>query len=233
MAGPAQHVLLVGGRGTRLGAITADRPKPMVDVAGRPFVEHLMDRAVACGARHIVLLCGYLAADFRDRYHGLDWAGAKVECVDESEPLGTGGALVHAAHHLAPNFWLVNGDSLFEFDRDGFAAWRPGGRWLVKMALAHCPDTSASGAVECPPDGRVTRFLERGPATSGYINAGVYLVDRAILDHIGTSPCSLESEIFPRLVEKSLLWAKPYGGYFVDIGTPANLERARHDIKTE
>lgn len=224
-----QHVFLVGGLGTRLGALTTHRPKPMMEVAGRPFIEHLMDRAVRDGATQILLLCGYLAASFRDRYHGMDWAGATVECLVETEPLGTGGPLAAAASRLAPLFWLSNGDSLFEFDRVDFAAWQPEGRWLAKMALAHRPDTSASGAVECDAD-RVTRFLERGPAAPGLINAGVYLIDRAIISHISPGPCSLERDVFPRLAGAGLLCGRPYQGYFIDIGTPAELARAQGEL---
>jgi D-glycero-D-manno-heptose 1,7-bisphosphate phosphatase len=227
-----QHVFLVGGRGTRLGTLTADRPKPMMDVAGRPFIEFLMDQAVRDGAKHIVLLCGYLAGSFHDRYHGADWAGAKVECLVETEPLGTGGPLTAAKPVLAPEFWLANGDSHFEFDRADFAAWRPKGDWLVKMALAHRQDTSASGAVECE-DERVTRFLERGPAAPGLINAGVYLISRDILAHIPAGPCSLERDVFPRLAQGGLLRGRAYEGYFIDIGTPAELARARAEFRAE
>lgn len=229
MAGPSQHVFLVGGRGTRLGELTAHRPKPMMDVAGRPFIEHLLDRAVRDGAKTILLLCGYRAGSFRERYDGMDWAGATITCMVETEPLGTGGPLKVAAERLEPYFWLSNGDSLFEFDRAEFAAWEPNGPWLVKMALAARNDTSASGAVECRNE-RVVRFLERGPAAPGQINAGVYIMSRAILEYVAATPCSLERDVFPTLASAALLCGRTYDGYFVDIGTPSELERARSEL---
>lgn len=230
MTGPRQHVFLVGGRGTRLGSITTACPKPMVEVGGRPFLEHLFERACAADAEHILLLCGYLADSICERYHGRLWGKARINCITEEKPLGTGGALAAAACHLDEIFWLANGDSLFEFDRASFADWLPDGDWLAKLALAPRTNVGEAGVVFRRED-RIVHFQERGSPGPGLINAGVYIMRREAIDLVSTTPCSLERELFPRLGELDLLWGRPYDGYFIDIGTPAQLTRARQEIR--
>jgi NDP-sugar pyrophosphorylase family protein len=106
-----QAVILIGGRGKRLGSLTQSLAKPMLEVGGRPLVEHVIAQLARYGVRHILLLAGYQGALPRERYHGRRLFGAELSVLVEPEPLGTGGALLYAANQLDELFFLTNGDT--------------------------------------------------------------------------------------------------------------------------
>ncbi len=225
-----QAVLLVGGRGTRLGALTASAPKPLLLVAGRPFLSYLVERLAAQGFCEILLLTGYLAPEFEA--FQAEWAGrgVTVTCQVETEPAGTGGALYLALSNLAPEFLLLNGDSFFAIDFADFAAppLPPGidGR----LALRPMPVADRYGTVWLD-GGRVTGFQSRAPgAGPGLINAGVYRLRREVVGHLDSLPCSLEVDIFPRLAAAGRLEGRVFDEYFLDIGIPADFTRAQADF---
>ncbi len=222
-----QCVLLVGGRGTRLGALTEATPKPLLPVAGRPFIEYLIERAAAFGVGEVVLLTGYLGEQF-DGYHHSRHLGTRVRCVREPAPLGTGGAL-RAAPGLAESFVLMNGDTFFDVDPKDLADLPAPADWLGKMALRRLAATPRSGVVTLS-GSRITAFAERGDGGPGLINGGIYVLRRAVLAEIGDGPCSLEGDVLPRLAAAGRLHGKAYDGYFIDIGIPADLARAQTEM---
>lgn len=226
---PEQCVILVGGRGSRLGALTEQTPKPLMPVAGRPFLDYLLDHVTAFPLRRIILLAGYLGDALRAGYEGRVVAGARIEVVVEPEPLGTGGALTVAADRLDERFFLLNGDSLFDVDLADLADLPAADGWLGKLALRRIDDTSRSGLVDLA-GGRITAFQERGPGGPGLINGGVYLLDRRLLSRIAGVPCSIERDLFPGLAAEGRLHGKLYDGYFIDIGVPQDLARAQTEL---
>ncbi len=227
---PSQAVILVGGRGRRLGPLTETCPKPLIEVAGRPFLDHLLDRVTAAGLGRIVLLAGHRGDRIVDRYDGTRRAGAEIGVVVEPAPLGTAGALRFAADRLETTFLMLNGDSLFDCGLAEFVAERPDGDWLGWLALRHLPDTGRAGVVDL--DGaRITAFRERGaPGVAGLSNAGIYLLRRDILTRVPQGPASLEREVFPALAAAGRLRGQCREGYFIDIGVPEDLTRARRDL---
>ena len=104
-----QGVVLVGGLGTRLGDLTRQTPKPMLEVGGRPFVEHVIAHLARFGLTDIVLLAGYRGEAFLETYAGREMFGARISVLVEPAPLGTGGALKFAASQLHPAFVMTNG----------------------------------------------------------------------------------------------------------------------------
>ncbi len=224
-----QCVILVGGMGTRLGALTQHTPKPLLPVAGRPFLDYLLLEAARFGFDRIVLLAGHLGGQVVDEFSGVRrMAGRDVEIkvVVEPEPAGTGGALEFLRDVADDAFLLMNGDSWFDLDLRAFASAGVADYAWVSMALRSTTDTARFGIVELE-DRRVVRFLPRGAvAASGLINAGVYLVRRALLDRIPSRPCSLEADIFPALVAQRRLMGVPEQGFFIDIGVPDDYAAA-------
>lgn len=227
-----QCVILVGGLGTRLGDLTDNCPKPMLSVSGRPFLEYLIDNVSRFGVTSILLLAGYRADVIRAHFpHGVYRTPGRVvivEVIGEPEPLGTGGALRFAADRLAPQFFMLNGDSLFSFNLLNLAAPLPNGG-LGRIALREVEDASRYGVVHCDATGRALGMLERpsvpGP---GQINGGVYWLERDVVDCIAAGRAvSLEREVFPQLIERGALHARRYDGFFLDIGIPADYEVAQ------
>jgi D-glycero-D-manno-heptose 1,7-bisphosphate phosphatase len=233
VAQPAQAAILVGGLGTRLGAHTADTPKPLVNVAGRPFLDHLIEEVARHGLRRILLLARFQAgriAQFAATSPVVARFGLSVETAVEPEGAGTGGALWHARDRLDPLFLLLNGDSWADCNLlDLAAAAGTGDAWLAAMAVREVPDGARFGTVEMD-GGHALSFHER-PARPGpaLVNAGIYLCRKGLLDHVAPA-CSLERDVLPRLTGEKRLKGCRVEGYFIDIGIPAALERARAEL---
>jgi NDP-sugar pyrophosphorylase family protein len=231
-AGPLTAIVLVGGLGTRLGALTGDLPKPMVEVGGRPFLEHVVRHLAACGVERAILASGHRADAVEAHFGDGGGFGLRIEHSREPEPLGTGGALRLAAARLPPSaaFLALNGDSVLAIDPVPLLAELDGADGA--LALREVPDAGRYGSVELAPDGRISAFREKatGPARPGLINAGVYALRRSVLDDLPVDvPSSLERDVLPRLALSGRLRGRPYDAYFVDIGIPETLLALRAD----
>jgi len=235
-----QAAILIGGRGTRLGDAVAETPKPLLEVCGRPFVEHVMLNLRRFGFNEFLLLAGYRAAVVSERYGGdssfaaeLD---ARIRVLVEPEPLGTAGALRCAARELRDEFLLVNGDSIFDFNYLDLARCTRAGEpedWIGRVALLPVQDADRYGFVER--EGGAIRAFREKPATpeSGLINSGVYWLKSTVLEFISGTPCSLEQDVFPLLARTGRLGGRDYTGFFIDIGIPEDLQRARRTLVDE
>ncbi|MEZ6013030.1 MAG: HAD-IIIA family hydrolase [Hyphomonas sp.] len=224
-----QALFLVGGKGTRLGALSANTPKPMQEIApGVRFLDLLLENAARMGFTDIVLLAGHLGEKVEEAYHGQRIGEAEIRVVRESKAMGTGGALAEAASVLDETFILSNGDSLFDINLRTLTA-RPLPEGGGRLALRMVDDTARYGSVEL--DGsRISAFIEKNPDLKGpgLINGGIYYLDRRIVDRIA-APSSIESDVFPALVKEGKLEGIPFNGYFLDIGLPETLAQAQQE----
>ncbi|MEW6151134.1 MAG: HAD-IIIA family hydrolase [Bradyrhizobium sp.] len=223
-----QAVILVGGLGTRLGARTKLVPKPMLEIGGRPFLDTLIDELARYGVfDEILLLAGHKADIVGTHYDAATRGRAKIVVARETEPLGTGGALMNARDLLHDRFLLLNGDSLFDFNLLDLIARARGGR--VHMALRDGVVGDRYGRVVL--DGDMVRdFIAPGAGATGPVNAGIYVVEKSVLHDIETLPASLEQDLFPGLVKSGALRGTAYRGYFIDIGIPDDFERADREL---
>lgn len=225
-----QAVFLVGGKGTRLGGLTQTTPKPLLEIApGVRFLDVVLEEAARHGFTDILLLAGHLGDQVEAAYQGKRVREAVVRVLREPAPQGTGGALRFAAEALAPHFLMANGDSLFDFNLRALARPLSAGR-LARLALREVADPARFGAVTVAGD-RVTGFAEKNPDLRGpaLINAGLYLMDRGVLDLIA-GPCSIEQDVFPRLAESGRLEGERFDGYFLDMGVPETYAQARAEV---
>jgi D,D-heptose 1,7-bisphosphate phosphatase len=213
--------ILVGGFGTRLGELSRTVPKPLLPVNGAPFLDHLLLEVARHGFTDIVLLAGHLSDQLKAYEGRRNLAGRDVRITVhvEAQPMGTAGALLPLAGAADDTVLLLNGDSWFDIDLRAFATSLPD--WaLARLALNRTANLSRFGVVEFE-DGRITRFAASSTsAAPGYINAGVYLLRRGLIDRITPPPCSLERDIFPLLARGGLLEAWPAEAFFIDIGIP-------------
>ena len=220
--------ILAGGLGTRLRSVVSDRPKVMAQVAGRPFITHLLDQLAEAGIRKTVLCTGYLAAMIRDEL-GDAYRGMELAYSVEPAPLGTGGALCHAAGQLSGETLLVlNGDSYCCCRLADFRASHSASGACAAMALTQVDDVARFGAVLTGEASRVESFLEKGGQKGpGWINAGIYLLPRTVIQEmVPDREFSLERELFPALIAQGL-YGYRCAGPFIDIGIPEEYERSQ------
>jgi NDP-sugar pyrophosphorylase family protein len=229
----SQAAILCGGLGTRLGALTADTPKPLLVVAGQPFLDILLGEFGRQDVRHILLLAGFAGEQVRSYAEITPQRtrfDLRIEVVIEPEPAGTGGAIRRVGDRLAEAFFLLNGDSWFDIELADLAAGlstRPD--LSAAIALRRLEDASRYGAVAL--DGEmVARFAERpdGPGP-GLVSGGVYAMRRQVVEQVATT-CSLERDVFPVLASAGSLAGRAYDSYFIDIGIPEDFRRAQHEI---
>jgi NDP-sugar pyrophosphorylase family protein len=222
-------LLLVGGMGTRLQPVLPSRPKPLAPICGVSFLQLLVLQLRCQGLRRIAMCTGHLADQIEEEFgDGRKW-GVVIEYSRESQPLGTAGAIRFAEPHVrqAADFVVTNGDSFLELDFQRLIQFhRQHGR-LASMAVRRVPDAARYGTVEVDVLNRVVDFSEKtGIQTPGFINGGVYVFRRDILQYIPDGPASLEKDVFPRILEHGV-YALEQHGMFIDIGTPEDYERAQ------
>lgn len=224
--------ILAGGLSTRLRPLTRTVPKPMVPVGGKPFLQLQMDSFARLGLRRFVLAVSYLWEQIRDYFGDGSRFGWEIEYSVEPEPLGTGGAVAHCRDLWGPRVVVANGDTFLCGDWLGMLEAHDRTGLPATLAVLRQEDCSRFGTVDLA-DGRVVGFREKQQAAGpGWINAGVYVLQREALD--GFRPgqrFSLETDVFPRLAGR--IGAFEARGEFADIGTPESLSafrRAHEDL---
>jgi len=225
-------VILAGGLGTRLRSVLPDRQKVLAEVEGQPFLGKLIDFYAGAGATRIVLALGHRSGDVESYVRDYEAPWDLIASV-EPEPRGTGGALRHALPHLQSDTVLVaNGDSFAIVDLAALVDLHVSRRSTITMALTFADDVARYGRVVFDGDGAVERFEEKptgsggGVKNSGYINAGVYLIEREIIAALPSDRAiSLERDVFPQRIEQGL-YALDARVPFIDIGTPESWRSA-------
>jgi len=223
--------VLAGGLGTRIAGLYPDRPKALVPVAGRPFIDHVLSGLAAHDLTDVVLCAGHGAEALVRHVGDGPVPGVRVRPVIEEQPLGTAGALAFAraaVDHPAETFLALNGDTWAEFDPGALLALH--GRLGADATLAcyEVADATARGTVVPADDGRLSAFREKAHAGPGWVSGGVYALEPRALDDVDAAHArSLESDVFPALLARGRTlgaWRAP--GRFWDMGTPEGRAEA-------
>ena len=219
-------IILAGGAGTRLRLVVSDRPKVLADVAGRPFLDMLIENLSAAGFKRIILSVGFMKDDIKGRYAQT----GGVLFAEEATPLGTGGGAKHAvalAH--GDDVLVMNGDSYVTggVDLAAFRNFHKAKGADVTIMLARPRKEKDYGAVSVDRDGRIVRFSEKADESGEhFMSAGIYFLKRSAFEKMPQGAFSIETDFFPKLVGKAF-----YGfvtdGEVVDIGTPERYNLAQ------
>jgi D-glycero-alpha-D-manno-heptose 1-phosphate guanylyltransferase len=224
-------IILCGGAGLRLKSVTADSPKVMAMVSGKPFLELLLQQLKGAGWERVILAVGY-RADVIRAYFGDYACGLRIFYSIEETPLGTGGALRKAIELAGGDTVLVlNGDSYTNADLGAFVADHKVQAADVSVLVVPLDGRSDCGTVAVDGDGRIVHFVEKEKSElPGHINAGIYVVSRKVLAEIVLEgQVSLERELFQRwLAEGRKLRAFLWQGQCIDIGTPERYWSAQY-----
>lgn len=222
-------LVLAGGFGTRLKPAVSEVPKPLAPVAGKPYLDYVIDSWIRQGVEQMTFLLHHKAEMMQEfieakrRQLPGDGRSCELRILVERTPLGTGGAVAHAVGHfgLQANFLVANADTwLGSGIRQVSELGAPG------IAIIRIGNAARYGLVEME-DGRVAGFDEKqGLAEPGWINAGLYNLPADLFrEWRGDQPFSIEKDVFPRLVSQKQLRAAVLSTDFIDIGVPEDYFR--------
>ena len=222
-------LVLVGGKGTRLASVVSDVPKPMAPIDGKPFLDFVLSYLKEFGFQKMILLTGHKSEVIREYFSDGKRLGLDISYSHEDQPLGTGGALRKAILPRTESHYLIlNGDTFYNINYQKFISLCNS---PVNMALHRVSSPERYGTVRLDSEQKVTAFLEKNSALRvGDINAGIYLINRDIVFDIPEGFVSLESDVFPKLVEKRQVRGIAMTGEFIDIGIPEDYMRAKIEI---
>ncbi|HEY4182053.1 MAG TPA: sugar phosphate nucleotidyltransferase [Kofleriaceae bacterium] len=218
-------LVLCGGLGTRLRDAVGDVPKVLAPIAGRPFLDLFVGALHRGGIRRIVLLAGYLADQVESYTRGPlreAYPDVEVQVCVESSPLGTGGAIGNARDLVDGTFLVMNGDTYLELDANALLTAHRNANARATIATVHVDDAGRFGSIAVDAASNITGFREKGVEGPGLVNAGVYVLERSVLDLIPPGRAvSLERETLPAMLATGQrVHAAMLPGTFVDIGTP-------------
>lgn len=233
-------VIIAGGLGTRLRPLTLRRPKPLIPVANRPFLEYQVAQLRAAGVQEIVFATNYMADRIEHHFGDGSRFGVRMHYALEREPLGTAGAIRNAVEGLPSARCIVfNGDILTDFDIGAVLKTHVERKAQVTLTLHPVKRPHPYGVIQVDDNWRVLAFVEpseeqkraadRGEPMDGedYINAGIYLIEPETLARIPLRPCSIEREFYPQILSEGVpVYGQPGSGFWLDIGRPAQYQTA-------
>ena len=255
-----QAILLCGGMGTRLRSVVADRPKPMADICGKPFLQYLLEMLRDKGITEVIFALGYMGEMIEEYFQDGSVFGLKIAYSYEEEPLGTGGAIRNALPKILEEEVLVlNADTYFPMDYQGLLRFHQENDGDFSLATRAVPDISRYGAVRRDPAGRILAWNEKlgdggqqpgegskqpiegnaqqaasssPKSLSGEINGGIYVMKKSLVAEIPEGKQSLEQDCIPKwLSEGKRIFGLPFHGYFMDIGIPKDYQQFITDVE--
>jgi mannose-1-phosphate guanylyltransferase/phosphomannomutase len=227
-------VVMAGGEGTRLRPLTSNQPKPMVQVCGKPCMEHIIELLRTHGFEDVVVTVAFLPQAIRSYFGDGENMGMRIEYSVEESPLGTAGSVRLAAGKLDDTFLVISGDALCDVDLTKLVEFHKEREASVTIGLKSVENPLEFGIVVTDSEGRVERFLEKpswGQVFSDTINTGIYVLEPECLKHIPTDrPYDFSKELFPLLLEMGRpIYGLPLEGYWQDIGDLDQYRQANFD----
>ena len=255
-----QAILLCGGMGTRLRSVVSDRPKPMADICGKPFLQYLLEMLRDKGITEVIFALGYMGEMIEEYFQDGSAFGLKIAYSYEEEPLGTGGAIRNAPPKiLAEEVLVLNADTYFPMDYQGLRHFHQENDGDFSLATRAVPDISRYGAVRRDSAGRILAWNEKlgdggqqpgegskqpiegnaqqaasasPKSLSGEINGGIYVMKKSLIAEIPEGKQSLEQDCIPKwLSEGKRIFGLPFHGYFMDIGIPKDYQQFITDVE--
>jgi mannose-1-phosphate guanylyltransferase/phosphomannomutase len=228
-------VVMAGGEGSRLRPLTIRRPKPMVPIAGKPVMEHILNLLKRHGITEVVVTVQYLASNIEDYFGNGSQLGMHITYSREDVPLGTAGSVKNAEDQLTEPFLVISGDALTDYDLTDIIAFHNEKRSLATLLLAHVHNPLEYGVIITNEDGHITQFLEKpswGEVFSDTINTGIYVLDPKIFTYFERNrQFDFSQELFPMMLRQG---DPIYGyvapkGYWCDVGNLSEYMRANAD----
>ena len=225
-----EAIILAGGLGTRLQNVVKDLPKPMADINGQPFLKYLLDYLSGYQIERIILSVGY-KHEVIAHYFGKKYKNIELVYAIEEEPLGTGGGIMNACQYLNSDlFYLINGDTFFDVNLNDLTAFHQQQNADFTLAIKPMQDFERYGTVEIS-NHRIQQFNEKQYKKQGFINGGVYLLDKQLLQSFNFSlKFSFEKDFLEVYLSNYYFAAYVCSNYFIDIGIPEDYLLAQQEL---
>src|SRR5579872_6209450 len=219
-------VIMAGGEGTRLRPLTSNQPKPMMPIANRPMMEHIVELLKRHGFEEIVVTVAFQANAIRTYFGNGSEFGVHMVYATEETPLGTAGSVRNAMDELDEPFLVISGDVLTDIDLGAVVDFHREREAVATIGLKAMENPLEFGIVITREDGSVERFLEKptwGQVFSDTINTGIYVLEPEIFDAIPAGESvDFSGDVFPKLLDDGApLFGYVAEGYWEDVG---NLE---------
>ncbi|HEX8768022.1 MAG TPA: sugar phosphate nucleotidyltransferase [Jatrophihabitans sp.] len=239
-----QAIVLCGGKGERLRPLTASRPKPLVEVDGRPIIEHILSIFTSQGVRDFILCLGYLGPRFEEHFLNrktslierdeasvyVETDGVRIRLVDTGQSTMTGGRLGRVARYVTePTVFVSYGDVVANVNLLELKRCHEAGQRVSTLTVTKLEPRFGLVTVEA---GRAVEFHEKDPAAQPWINAGFMIVDRSLLEQLTDDNCVFEADVLPRLASTGQMTAYEHHGCWYCMDTPGDvsrLNRIAHD----
>ena len=227
-------VVMAGGEGSRLRPLTSGRPKPLVPVAGRPIMEHILLLLRRHHVRDVVATIQYLGASIRNYFGDGSDSGVALSYSVEDSPLGTAGSVKLAEQQLRDTFLVISGDALTDVDLDAAVSFHRKRKAMATIVLKPVPNPLEYGVVVVDDAGAVRRFLEKpswGEVFSDLANTGIYILEPAVFDYFRAGEVKdWSGDVFPQLLrEGEPIYGWIADGYWEDVGNHAAYMKANFD----
>ncbi|MDP8233429.1 MAG: sugar phosphate nucleotidyltransferase [Candidatus Saelkia tenebricola] len=229
---PSDVLILCGGQGKRIQSIAKDKPKAMIEINGRPFLDILLKYIADAGFKRVILCVGY-KADVIKKYYTKRKTPLEIIFSQERKLLGTAGAVKNAESFIGSEVFLIlNGDSFCDIDLEDFSKFHIEKNAFCSIVLSVADAVKDYGSVFLNEAKEVVSFDEKTDnKKDNYVNAGIYFMNKGVLSLIPKGETfSLEKQFFPGIVKKS------FYGYvtenpFIDIGVPSRYKLASEILK--
>ena len=213
---PMKAVIMAGGEGTRLRPLTSNQPKPMLPLANRPMMEHVVALLRSHGFEEVVVTVAFMANAIRNYFGDGSEFGVQMAYATEPTPLGTAGSILNAREQLEERFLVISGDVLTDMDLTATVRAHEESGALGTIALKSVDDPLEFGIVITTPDGSIDRFLEKptwGQVFSDTINTGIYVLEPEIFDFIEAGkPVDFSADVFPAVLAAGKPLSRPHLG---------------------
>jgi mannose-1-phosphate guanylyltransferase/phosphomannomutase len=227
-------VVMAGGEGSRLRPLTSNMPKPLVPVAGRPIMEHILLHLRRHQLRDVVATVQYLGASIRNYFGDGSEQGVAMTYSVEDSPLGTAGSVMLARQQLGETFVVISGDSLTDIDLGAAVRFHRERKAIATIVLKPVPNPLEYGVVVVDEGGAVQRFIEKpswGEVISDLANTGIYILEPAVFDFFRAGEVTdWSGDVFPRLLkEGEHVFGWIADGYWEDVGSHSAYVKANFD----
>jgi D,D-heptose 1,7-bisphosphate phosphatase len=230
-------VILAGGKGARLGALTKEVPKPMIKIGGGPVLEHQINLLKKYGIKDIIVLTGYLSEMIEEYFGDGNNLGVNISYFKEKKPLGTTGGIKEIEDKLKKDFLVLYGDIMVNMDLERLVDFHQQKDGICTLVVHPNDHPYDSDLVEIDKDQKIIAFHPKPHEENKYhrnlVNACLYVMSPEILKYIKTgAKADFGRDVFPKIVKKETIYGYNTAEYLKDIGTPARLQEVREDYES-